>query len=533
MLEFNNDATRSALAVLPEILMTLLAIAVIFVDVYTPASKRRSTGYLAGIGMFFIAAIALVAKPTDGATLSEQLVLGGMIRTDALASIFSVMVILTGGLTCLMGMGDERLRYKGEFFAMIIIATTGASLLSAAADLVMIFLALETVSISLYALAGFIRPAQPQDPAAVEVANRSAESSVKYFLFGAFSTAFFLYGLSLLYGFTGETNIYNIGQVLGAGGAQLSNGEQILSGTAPIIFALIMVGVGFGFKVSAVPFHFWTPDVYEGAPTPVTSYISVASKAASFAVMARFLLAVFPPDKLLESLPEFETGYSEWWVQLFAILAVVTMTLGNVLALSQQNIKRMIAYSSIAQAGYTLIGLVAISTTQDGQGVAAVAFYMFMYAMTNTLMFATVLLFTNATGSETIRDMAGLSRRNPWIALGMTIALLSLAGIPPTAGFIGKILIFRAAVDSGLAWLAMFGFLNSIVALYYYLVVVKVIYVDRSEHDEEPIALPAPYGFVVAATSIAVVLLGTFLTSPMVDWANEAGEHLFFALIGK
>ncbi|MBI5931358.1 MAG: NADH-quinone oxidoreductase subunit N [Chloroflexi bacterium] len=515
LMQFSSDDTRSFLAILPEILMTILLLIVIYMDLFLPASRRKSVGYMAGIGMLVIGGLSWLLVPSDGLKVSEQLILGGMVRSDDLAKIFTVMVTLVGGLTCMMGMGDSRLRYKGEFYALIIIATMGASLLSSAADLVMIFISLETLSITLYVLSGFVRRPETPDATQEAFATRSAESGMKYFLFGAFTSAFLLYGLSLLYGFSGgHTNIYRIGEALASGRQD----------DAPIIVALMLVAVGFGFKISAVPFHFWTPDVYEGSPTPVTSFISVVSKAASFAVLTRFLLAVFPPAELVTV---HIKNYSEIWVQLLSILAVITMTLGNVVALSQRNIKRLIAYSSIAQAGYTLMGVAAIATTKSGDGAAAVAYYMFMYVFTNTLFFACLILFTNATGSETIADMAGLSRRNPWLAMGITIALLSLAGIPPAAGFIGKFLLFRAAVDAGLTWLAVIGVLNAIIALYYYLVVIKVMYVDRSADDEKPIAVPAPYGFVMAASAVAILLLGTFLISPVVDWATQAGLDLF------
>lgn len=513
-MDFNNDLVQNMVSIVPEILMTVLALAVIYLDLYLPAGRRQATvGYVAGVGLLIIGGLAVLV-PTGGNSLTDQLMFGGMIRSDDLAKIFRVMIITVGGLTCFMGMGDNRLRHKSEFYAIIIIASIGASLLSAAADLVMLFVALETLSISLYILAGFIRPSENPTATEMDAANRSSESGLKYFLFGAFTSAFLLYGLSLVYGLSGgETSIYKIGPNLVNAG----------HGTAAIIIALGMVVVGFSFKISAVPFHFWTPDVYEGAPTPVTSYISVASKAASFAVLTRFMLAVFPPEQLLDG---FE-GYSTWWVQLLTITSVITMTLGNLLALVQTNIKRMIAYSSIAQAGYALIGVVAIaSDSSAGSGAAAVTFYMFMYVMTNTLLFTGIILFTNATNSETIQDMAGLSRRNPAIALGMTIALLSLGGIPPAAGFFGKFMLFRAAVDADMTWLAIIGVLNAIVALYYYLVVIKVMYVDRSPDDGKPIAMPAPYGFVVGVTSLAVVLLGVLFT-PIWNWATTAGSDLF------
>jgi len=275
--------------------------------------------------------------------------------------------------------------------------------------------------------------------------------------------------------------------------------------------------------VSTVPFHFWTPDVYEGSPTAMTAYVSVASKAASFALLLRFLLGVFPPSGLVT---DAVTDYSGLWVTLLAGLSLLTMTLGNVLALVQRNIKRMLAYSSIAQAGYTLMGVVAIATTDGGDGAASVAFYMFMYAITNILAFGCIIVFANATGSENIADMAGLSKRNLGLALMMAIALLSLAGIPPAAGFIGKFLLFRAAVDAGLLWLAIAGVLNSIVALYYYLVVVKVMFFDPNE-AQSPIPMSRTFGLALGLSTFVVVALGTFLAPLIINWAADAGLQLF------
>ena len=256
----------------------------------------------------------------------------------------------------------------------------------------MAFLALETTSIPLYILAGFKRGD-----------SKSMESGMKYFLFGSFASAIMLYGLSLLYGFSGQTNLYQLAQYLTT--------DAFANNPVPVLAALVLIVVGFGFKISAVPFHFWTPDVYEGAPTPVTAFLSVASKAASFALLVRFLIAVFPSTVVIGG-----AEIQNFWVQLMVASAVISMTLGNVVALSQKNIKRMLAYSSIAQAGYTLVGVAAIqSATVAGQAdaVASVGFYMFMYVFTNLLAFAVVILFSNATGSETIADLAGLSRPQP------------------------------------------------------------------------------------------------------------------------
>ncbi len=506
---FSTDAQASVIAILPEMLMTLLAVVVLALDLIWRKKQRLELGYVAGFGLLAIAAVIwLFGTPQQSGKLSDQLLLGGMIRHDDLAQIFRVMVIMAGGLSCLVTMGVERLRTRGDFYALLIVSVIGASLTVAAADLIMIFLALETLSITLYLLAGYLRGD-----------DRSTEAGLKYFLFGAVASAFSLYGLSLVYGFTGQTNIYWLGRVLATGGFN----------DPPVLIALTLVIVGLGFKISAVPFHFWTPDVYEGAPTPITALLSTASKAASFGLLLRFLPAVFPPASLIVSVQQGVKDYSEFWVELAAVLAVLSMTLGNLLALVQGNIKRLLAYSTIAHAGYVLMGVAAISTDHSGDGAAAVTFYMFIYVLTNILAFGVVILFANATGSDNIRDMAGLSRRNPWLALVMTIALLSLAGIPPAAGFVGKFLLFRAAVDAGLIWVALIGVINVIIGLYYYLVIVKVMYMDLPD-DEQAIPVGVPYTWALAISTAGVLLFGTILVTPLLNWATDAARALYVML---
>jgi len=487
--------------------MAVLAIAVLVLDLFWRKDQRGEIGYVAGFGLLGIAAIVwLIGIPPQSGELKDQLLLGGMVRHDDLAQIFRVMVIMGGGIGCLITMGIEKLRVRGDFYAILIVSIIGASLVSAASDLIMVFLALETLSITLYVLAGYLR-----DDAA------SAEAGLKYFLFGAFASALSLYGLSLVYGLTGQTNIYALGRLVSTDGLN----------DPPVLAALLLVMAGFAFKISAVPFHFWTPDVYEGAPTSITAVLSTASKAASFGLLLRFLLAVFPPANLLNVADAVD--YSGFWVQLTAVLAVVSMSLGNVLALVQTNIKRLLAYSTIAHAGYTLIGVAAISTDHSGDGAAAVAFYMFMYVLSNMLAFAVVIIFSGATGSEKISDLAGLSRRNPWLALVMTIALLSLAGIPPAAGFVGKFLLFRAAVDAGLVWLALVGVINVIIGLYYYLVVVKVMYMEEGP-TEEPIPVGTPFTWALAISTAGVLLFGTILVTPLLNWATDAAHALYIML---
>jgi NADH-quinone oxidoreductase subunit N len=273
--------------------------------------------------------------------------------------------------------------------------------------------------------------------------------------------------------------------------------------------AVILVLVGFGFKIAAVPFHFWTPDVYEGAPTPIAAFISTASKTAGFAVLVRVMLIVFPAVE------------SQWSV-ILAVMAAATMTLGNVLAIVQSNMKRLLAYSSIAHAGYAMIGLVALTQL----GAASTVFYLIAYVVTNLAAFGIVILFALSAGSEEIADYAGLSRRSPGLALALMVAFLSLAGMPPLAGFVAKFYVFAAAVQSGLIWLAFVGVLNAIVGLYYYMTVLKVVYLYRSEDEDKPIAVPRPYALGMGVCIVAIVLIGT-LSAPWLNWALTAAGSLF------
>ncbi len=502
-MEFNF--LQSLPAVTPEIGLVIMAVVVLALDLYLPESQRRVIPIVTGVGLLGVAAIYFFLW---GPTLHPDyagLYWGGMIRHDSLSEIFTVMILIAGAISALLSIDVKALARKGEFYLVLIVSTMGACLMSGAADLIMVFLALETTTIPLYVLAAFNR----RD-------RRSSESGMKYFLFGSFASALLLYGLSLLYGFSGETSLYAIATFLSS--------SAFGANAVPVLIAIALIVAGFGFKISAAPFHFWTPDVYEGAPTPVTAFLSVASKAGSFALLVRFFLAAFPAAVVING-----QEIQQFWVQLAAALAVISMTLGNVVALAQKNVKRLLAYSSIAQAGYILIGVAALAADGAQTAVASIAFYLFMYTFTNLLAFGVIALFGEATGSETIADLAGLSRRNPMLALAMTIALLSLAGVPPAAGFFGKFFLFQAAVQSNLVWLAMIGVLNSIVALYYYLVVIKVMYVDRSEDEDKPIPVSTTYVWVLGITAVIVLLLGTFLATPIFDWATRGAAGLFGA----
>jgi NADH-quinone oxidoreductase subunit N len=482
---FNPFNPQTLLAILPELALVVVAALVMGLDVVWPESRRRSLGLLTAGGFGLAAVLALIFSqpPAD-----HPLIFGGQMRHDGLAFFFRLMFIFSGMIVALLSVDSPGVARKGEYYALVIGAVIGMDFMAAAADLITLYLAIETTSIALYLLAGFLR----ED-------DKSAESGLKYFLFGAFTSAVMLYGFSLLYGFTGQTNLYTLSQALLDGSVPLG----------PVLVAVLLVLVGFGFKVSAVPFHFWSPDVYEGAPTPITAFISVASKAAGFAVLVRVMLVVFP-------------GIESYWAPLIAVISVFTMTLGNVLALAQRNIKRLLAYSSIAQAGYALIGLAAL--TQEG--LAAVIFYLLMYTVTNLVTFGVVILASRVIGSDELADYAGLSRRSPGLALAFLVGFLSLGGMPPLAGFFGKFFIFTAAIDAGLVWLAVIGVLNAIVGLYYYLTVLKVVYLYRSERDNEAIPVPRAYALALGVCALAVLVLGT-TAGPWFGWATNAASSLF------
>ena len=482
---FNVFSPQTMLAILPEILLVALAALVMALDILWPASRRRAIGLVTAGGFALIAVAALIFSRNAP---DNPLIFGGMIRDDGVAFFFRMMFIFSGLIVALLSVDSPGVGDKGEYYALVIGAVIGMNFMAAAADLIMVYLAVETTSISLYLLAGFLRDD-----------DKSAESGLKYFLFGAFTSTIMLYGFSLLYGFTGKTNLYDLAAALTAGSVPV----------LPVLVALLLVLVGFGFKVSMVPFHFWSPDVYEGAPTPITAFISVASKAAGFAVLVRVLLGVFP-------------DVQAYWGPLLGVVSVFTMTIGNTLALAQRNIKRMLAYSSIAQAGYALIGLAVLSQA----GVAAVIFYLLMYTVTNLITFGVVILASRVIGSDEIADYAGLSRRSPGLALAFLVGFLSLGGMPPFAGFFAKFFIFAAAVQSGLIWLAVIGVLNSIIGLYYYLTVLKVVYLYRSERDSEPIAVPRAYALALGLCAVGVILIGTVAT-PWITWATSAAKTLF------
>jgi NADH-quinone oxidoreductase subunit N len=472
--------TVDYIRILPEIVLSIFGILVMMVDPVMPEhSSKKPLGYIALAGV--LASLAATAYQTNfyGDAFFN------MVRVDTFSVFFHVVILLVMLVTILSSLDYlevQKIR-SGEYYALVLFAGVGMLLMSSAIELVLIFIGIEISSISSYVLAGFRRRAA-----------ESAESSLKYFLLGSFATAFFLYGVAMMFGATGTTNIYAIAAVL-------ATRHSVL-----VYFAVALMFVGLGFKVAAAPFHVWTPDVYEGAPAPVTGFMSTAPKAATFAVLLRVLFAMDAPG----------------WFWIVWVTAVLSMTLGNIGALVQNNVKRLLAYSSIAHAGYLLVAFAAAKET----GISAAIFYAASYAMMNVGAFA-IVAHLSGKGERyvTLEDYAGLGRRSPLIASLLTIFLLSLIGIPITGGFFAKFYVFSAALQSNLVGLTIIGVINSAIAAYHYLRIIVYMYM-RDERVEAPVArMPMALGTAVAISAVATIYLGV-LPNRVLDSAIRAAQVL-------
>jgi len=470
------------LAILPEISLVILAAILLIVDLQLSRARKEMLAYVTfgGLVVIFVLTI-LFSRPEAG---QDPAIWYGMLRHDLLAFVFRLIFLVGAALTSLLAIEWETISKRGEFYILLVFSTLGMSLMAGAGNLVMLFLAIETASIPLYAMAGFMK----ED-------DKSTEAGFKYLLFGAMTSAVMLYGFSLMYGFSGTADLYALADAF----------KEVPS--IPLFASLILVLVGFGFKVSVVPFHFWAPDVYEGAPTPVTGFLSTASKAAGFSVLARVLIEVFPVAD---------------WQMVLAVLSAVTMTLGNLVAIWQTNIKRMLAYSSVAHAGYILMAVAAGTEF----GINSMLYYIITYLLTNLAAFGFVIVYYHQTGSDEIKDYAGLSRRNAGLAFGMLFTFLSLGGIPPLGGFFAKVLVFSAAIQANMVWLAVIGVINAVIGLYYYLNVLKAVYLLRQPGDEIPLMVNPVHGFVLVVCVIGVFLMGTVM-APWFEITTEAAKALF------
>jgi len=454
---------------------------IMIVDALWRRGDRRWLGYLALLGL------AAALGWTVCQRAQAQPVFGGALAADGLSAGFATVLIGAAMLSVLVAMDYLRREglEHGEYYALILFATAGALMMAAGADLAVIFIGLEALSISLYVLSSFAK---------ADAGSR--EAGLKYLLLGGFASAFFLYGIAMLYGATGTTRLVEMGLVLRRAGSVAD----------PLLWAGIgLVLVGLGFKLALVPFHTWAPDVYQGAPISVTAFMSVISKAAAFAVLVRLLMVVWGPVLPL-------TG------TILALLAVLTMTVGNILALVQEDVKRLLAYSSIAQAGYVLVAIVAGSEL----GASAVLFYLLGYALTNLGAFAVITAWSQrGEGRVPLSNLAGLGFRRPWMAAALTLCLLSLAGIPLTVGFVGKLYLFGAAVQAGWVWLAIIAVLNSVVSAFYYLHVVVVMYMREPGEAVSMERAGWPLGVALAICVAGVLALG-LVPGPMLEWARRA-----------
>ncbi|MFH1626355.1 MAG: NADH-quinone oxidoreductase subunit N [Pseudomonadota bacterium] len=465
----------------PELILSVAAMLVLLVSVFLPKGRKDPVAYLSLLGIVFalISSVVLWGK--------GRYAFNNMILVDNFALFFTVVLLIASGLSILMSINylKEEGMNHGEFYALILFATVGMMFMAVGSNLITIFLGLETMSISIYVLAGFFRENL-----------KSNESALKYLLLGAFSSGFLLYGIAMMYGATGTTDLKGISEFLS---------KSAYLGDPMLLAGMGLLVVGFGFKIASVPFHMWTPDVYEGAPTSITAFMSVGVKAAAFAAFVRVFL---------HSLGHLQPD----WNMVLWILSVLTMTLGNVVAIAQNNIKRMLAYSSIAHAGYIMIGMVAASEL----GTASILFYMLAYTFMNLGAFGVVILY-GRKGEENldINNYAGMGSRYPALALLMAVFMFSLAGIPPTAGFVGKFYVFSAAVKAGYIWLAIIGVMNSLVSVYYYLRVTVMIYMKEPVKELVGLTWTPSMAIALIIAVIGTLLIGIY-PSPYLDLARQS-----------
>ena len=466
-------------AILPQAAVLVLIGIILILDLFVKNFKFNNfLGWTTSIGLsIIIFGTILFANPGN----QVQSVWGGMLRVDSASILFQIIFMVGALITTLFSMNQDKFGNHGEYYAMLLSSVIGMSFMVAATDLIMLYLAIETTAIPLYVLAGFIT-----------TDNKSVESGLKYLLFGAVTSAVMLYGFSLLYGFSGSTQF---GQLIAA----FENG---LFPQGIKILILFLVLTGFGFKVSSVPFHFWAPDVYHGSPTPISGFLATASKAAGFIVLIRFLGSIYSFDQ-------------QTWMLIIAMIATLSMFLGNLLALVQKNLKRLLAFSSIAHAGYILIGV----ASGNSLGIKGAMYYLLAYLFTNLAAFGVINVVESTTGSSDLEQFRGLIKRAPGLALIFLVSLLSLAGIPPFGGFISKILVFSAAMEANLVWLAIIGIINSILGLYYYLVVIKQIFADTEE--KSPIITHKSWLLALGICVVGIIVLGV-IYKPWLGWMDNA-----------
>jgi NADH-quinone oxidoreductase subunit N len=482
----------------PQIALAVLGILVILLDLVTDrkgwVQGLALVGLAAPAGLAFLLLFDLIASGGTN-VVPDHSVLFRSLAVDRFALFFNFLVLAATALVLLASTDYVRRmdRNQGEYFGLILLSATGMLLLPAATELITIYIALELTTLPLAALAAFLLTA------------RSSEAGMKFLIIGAISSAIMLYGMALVFGFSGSTTLEGIAASLS--GPARSGLPGMPFGSYAMLLGVVLMVVGFGFKLSSVPFQMWVPDVYQGGPTPVVAFLSVASKAAAFGLVLRFFYAGFP---------SLEVD----WAALMAVLAAASMTVGNLAAMVQTNIKRLFGYSTIAHAGYILIGVAAVAGASDyALGPSSVLFYLAAYAAANLTAFFAITLISNRVDSDQIADFAGMARRSPFLAASLAFALIALIGVPPTGIFIAKIYVFTAAVNSGLAWLAILGVVNSVVSAYYYVRVIRVMFLAEPAAPEK---IPGSPLARLALLLAAAATLGLGIAPGMVLRAAES-----------
>jgi len=475
----------------PELALLATAIAVILADLFV--QRKGVLTILSIAGLVIAGAYTLLEWDAGGQSVA------GLIAVDNFAVFFKMLFLGIAAFVILSSTDyvGKFATFHGEYHALVLLATLGMMLLSSATELITLYVSLEVLSLSVYALTGFLK-----DPG-------SSESSLKYMLLGAVSSAVLLYGMALIYGFTGTTQLSGIASAIG----QVVS-TRVLDNPG-LLMGIVLLVAGFGFKVAAVPFQLWVPDVYQGAPTPIVGFLSVGSKAAGFAIILRVFYTAF----------EFPEWLSLDWGTVYAVIATIGMIVGNVSALGQSNIKRLLGYSSIAQAGDLLVGVatLGLAPTSDIIGRSAVLFFLFSYALANLGAFAAIIAISNKINSDEIKDYAGMGKRAPLLALSLTVCLISLIGMPPAAGFMAKFYLFNGAVQNGLLWLVIIAVLNSVISAFYYLRVVKAMWFTEAPEGASTEKVPASGAlrFTLTLTTLGVLFVGILpgYVMKLAEWA--------------
>jgi len=471
----------------PELSLCCIALLVIVLDLFI--EQKKILAGISLIGLIMPLAFTIALWSWDGEVVSFS----GMLVADHFAVFFKFLILAIAALVILASAEyvSKFAKFQGEYYALILLSAGGMMLMASTKELISIYIALELSSLSLYALVAFLKD------------SKSSEAGLKYLVLGSISSAILLLGMAFVFGITGTTHL---DQIVDKVSILVSDGT--LGDNPALLVGIILLAAGFCFKIAAVPFQMWVPDVYEGAPTPVTAYLSVASKAAGFAVILRVFYVAFHP-------------VAADWTMLFAVLGILSMTLGNVVALTQSNIKRMLGYSSIANAGYLMVGLAAmgsIDSVSDAQ--SGMLFFLGGYTLANLGLFTAIIVISGKTGSDEIDGFSGMIRRAPWLSFVMIVCLISLTGIPPAVGFMAKFYLFRAAIDAGLLWLVIIAVLNSVISAYYYLKVVKIITTGEPASNE-PVPISLPVSAALAVSFVGVLLLG-ILPGIVIDVAEDS-----------